>query len=325
MKFSWLKLLIITFLFFLCGFILYVFQIYSSVQETVQKIYVPLQREVPSLKQEQQQSIERSAPVSVLLLGIDQREKDRGRSDTIMLLAANPNSNSLVMVNIPRDTYTKIMDHGTEDKINHSYAFGGIDMAVKTVENFTDIPVDYYISVNMEGFTQIIDMLGGIDVHNPQPFQFEEHSFAQGDLHLNGERALAYARMRYDDPKGDLGRNDRQQQIVVALLEKVSKIETFYKYEDILGYIAKDVKTNLTFEEMKHLVQNYRQSIDHIEKQSIAGKGTIKNGVYYYMVDDEERKRINHILTAQLELLQEKTYSRSDLINISKDCNPLME
>lgn len=124
------------------------------------------------------------------------------------------------IISIPRDSYTEIIGKGKKDKINHAYAFGGINMAVKTVENFLDIPIDHYIEVNMEGFKDIVDAVGGIEVNNDMEFKYGEH-FNKGEIHLNGDQALLYSRMRYNDPRGDFGRQMRQRQVIQAVIKKV--------------------------------------------------------------------------------------------------------
>ncbi|GAA3319220.1 hypothetical protein GCM10020331_025230 [Ectobacillus funiculus] len=120
-----------------------------------------------------------------------------------MLVTVNPNENTTKLVSIPRDTYVTIEGKGRQDKVNHAYAFGGVPMTLNTLERFLGIPIDYYIEVNMQGFQEIVDAVGGVTVHNTFPFSYEGHSFAAGSIPLNGAQALAYARMRKEDPKGD--------------------------------------------------------------------------------------------------------------------------
>src|SRR5690625_6168887 len=92
--------------------------------------------------------IKATEPINVLLLGIDALENQRGRSDAIMIMQLQPNDDAMTIVSIPRDARTEIIGKGFDDKINHAYAFGGPDMAVATVENFLDIELDYYVTIN---------------------------------------------------------------------------------------------------------------------------------------------------------------------------------
>lgn len=88
----------------------------------------------------------------------------------MIVLTVNPNDKSMQMVSIPRDTRTEIIGKGFDDKINHAYAFGGPEMSIATVENFLDIPIDYFVQVNMESFKDIVDAVGGVTVNNKLEF-----------------------------------------------------------------------------------------------------------------------------------------------------------
>ena len=116
----------------------------------------------------------------MLLLGVDARPGDIGRSDTMIVMTVNPDLNSTKMVSIPRDTRTLIVGKGFEDKINHAYAFGGAKMSIETVEEFLDIPIDYYVKVNMDGFEDIVNAVGGVTVDNRITFSREGHDFPRG-------------------------------------------------------------------------------------------------------------------------------------------------
>lgn len=240
-------------------------------------------------------------PFTVLVLGVDQRDNDRGRSDAMILLAVNPANKSILMFNIPRDTRTTIVGHGTIDKINHAYAFGGVDMSIRTVENFLQFPINYYIKVNMEGFSRIIDSLGGVDVMNTLQFDYEGYHFAKGEITLNGEEALAFSRMRYEDPRGDLGRNERQREILRELIDKSLKISTVFKLQKILDEVGASVKTDISFEEMKTFIKDYRTKLKKIEQVEVKGNGQKINGIWYYMVNEEERNRMNALLKAHMQ------------------------
>ncbi|MBJ9991484.1 LCP family glycopolymer transferase [Paenibacillus sp. S28] len=240
-------------------------------------------------------------PFTVLVMGVDQREDDPGRSDSMILLTVNPAKQSILMFNIPRDTRTEIVGHGTTDKINHAYAFGGVNMSVATVEHFLGYPVNYYIKVNMEGFAKIIDLLGGVEVNNPFAFQYEGYDFKQGDLKLDGSEALAFSRMRYDDPRGDLGRNARQREILEQVINNALKISNVVKVESLLNQVGDSVRTDITFDNMKTFVTDYRSDLKTIEQVEIKGQGKKINGIWYYMVSDEERQRIHNVIKEHLQ------------------------
>lgn len=272
----------------------YGYFLYKTVESAMEQTFEPL-----PLSPAQQRithpappSIKQQDPVMILLLGIDQRSGEIGRSDTIIVLTVNPKTHSLLMFNIPRDTRTEIIGKQKQDKINHAYAFGGVPMAVETVEAFLQMPIDYYVKVNMNEFVKIIDELGGIHVHNPFAFTYEGHTFPAGDLQLQGEEALAFCRMRYDDPKGDLGRNERQRQVIRSLMAQGSKAEVLTRAEAIFSHVQKSMKTNITFDEWKKLVLDYRSTIYHGEVLEMKGESKMLEGIYYYLVSPDERSRI---------------------------------
>ncbi|GAB6988098.1 LCP family glycopolymer transferase [Paenibacillus pini] len=241
-------------------------------------------------------NMDHKEPFTVLVLGVDQRAHDRGRSDAMILLAVNPEKQKILMFNIPRDTRTEIMGHGTTDKINHAYAFGGVNMSVQTVEHFLDYPINYYVKVNMEGFAKIIDSLGGVNVNNPFGFQYEGHNFAKGELTLNGSEALAFSRMRYDDPRGDMGRNARQREILKQVIQSALKVSNILNIQSVLNEVGDSVRTDITFDDMKSFIKDYRSDIKSIDQVEIQGKGEMINGIWYYMVSADEQKRVHQML-----------------------------
>ncbi|MDG0809623.1 LCP family glycopolymer transferase [Cohnella rhizosphaerae] len=184
--------------------------------------------------------------------------------------------------------------------MNHAYAFGGVDMSIRTVERFMNVPIDYYVKVNMEGFERIIDILGGVSVDNPFGFTIDGVTYPQGRLELDGENALLYSRMRYDDPKGDIGRIERQQSVLGELIGKAKRLKTVAKLPDILDQIRANAKTNLTLDDMKALFNNYRKEIDTVSKDQVNGGGQRIGGIYYYMVSEQERTRMHDKLAAML-------------------------
>ncbi len=163
----------------------YAYNVYSKVSNTLNEVHKPLERDKNN---KQEAKINKSEPVSILLLGADERGEDKGRSDSLMVITLNPKNNSMKTVSIPRDTYTEIVGKGKSDKINHAYAFGGVDMSVATVEKFLNIPINYYIEVNMEGFKDIVDAVGGVDVNNDLEFSLDGHHFQKGNVHLTGDQ-----------------------------------------------------------------------------------------------------------------------------------------
>jgi polyisoprenyl-teichoic acid--peptidoglycan teichoic acid transferase len=286
---------------FICVLLLgsgaFLYSIYNQVEKTVETMHEPLLN-----KEKRKIEFTKREPISILLMGVDERRGDRGRSDTLILITVNPNTKSMQMVSIPRDTRTEIVGKGIKDKINHAYAYGGMEMTIATVENFLDIPIDYYFKVNMEGFKDIVDAVGGVTVHNDRAFTYEGVTFPKGEITLDGEKALKYARMRKQDPRGDFGRQDRQRQIIQAVIDKGASIQSLAKYDDVLFAIGENVKTNMTFDEMMDIQKHYKDARQHLEQFHVNGNGKKINGTYYFIVPDEERMALSKKLKAHLEM-----------------------
>ncbi|EJS78505.1 polyisoprenyl-teichoic acid--peptidoglycan teichoic acid transferase TagU [Bacillus cereus] len=280
---------------------IYAYNIYSSVSKTLEEVHKPLKRDQNNDKVGEK--IKNSEPVSILLLGADERGEDKGRSDSLMVITLNPKNNSMKTVSIPRDTYTEIVGKGKSDKINHAYAFGGVDMSVETVEKFLNVPINYYIEVNMEGFKDIVDAVGGVDVNNDLEFTQDGHHFAKGNIHLNGDEALAYTRMRKQDPRGDFGRQMRQRQVMQAVIKKGASFSSLASYGDVLTAIQKNVKTNLTQDQMFDMQMNYKNCLQNSEDIQIPGDGhKAADGIWYYYVPDAAKQDLTNKLRAHLEV-----------------------
>lgn len=272
----------------------------NELTETAKEIHEPMVR-VFSEKREDPITFKEKDPFSVLVLGVDEREGDKGRSDTMIVLTVNPALQSTKMVSIPRDTYSEIVGMGFDDKLNHAYAYGGIEMSLASVEHFLDIPIDYVVQVNMESFKEIIDAVGGVSVTNTLDFTVDEHSFPKGELALNGEEALAFVRMRMDDPRGDFGRQDRQKQVIQGMLQKGAKLSSLLKFKGIFEAIGNNVRTNMTFDEMVEVQKNYRDAAKSVEQIRFEkGEGKRMEGIWYYMMDPGELEEVKAELKAHL-------------------------
>lgn len=303
-KRKWPKYLLIGFLLLLLAGGVYAYNVYSNFSTTLDTIHEPIDRKTPSVKRTEIVEFDEQDPFSVLLLGVDEREDDRGRSDTMVVMTVNPATQSTKMVSIPRDTYTEIVGRGTMDKINHAYAFGGIEMSMDTTENLLDIPIDYVVQVNMEGFEDIVDAVDGVTVNNSLAFD----GFQEGEIDLNGEEALDFVRMRYEDPRGDFGRQDRQKQVIQGVMKKGASINSLWNYKDIFDALGQNVRTNMTFDEMVDVQRNYQDAVSNVDQMIVEdGYGETINGIWYYMMDDAELAEIQSTLKEHLELDEEAT------------------
>jgi polyisoprenyl-teichoic acid--peptidoglycan teichoic acid transferase len=277
----------------------YAYYLYDSAKDAVGEMHEKVETDQP--KPTVTGNEEELKPISIMLLGVDEREGDSGRSDTMMIIAVNPKEDKMLMFNIPRDTRTEIIGKGYDDKINHAYAFGGTQMAMDTAENFLDTSIDYYIKVNMESFKDIVNAVGGVEVDNPFAFSDGGYTFPKGKQELNGNKALAYSRMRYKDPKGDLGRNDRQRQVITSIIDKGARVSSITKFDNILDILSENVKTNMTFQEMKDIQKNYKDARHNMESTEIKSSGKMIDGTYYGIVGDLEKERIQNLLKEYLK------------------------
>lgn len=276
-------------------------KVYFDVKGSVDNTYESVKRTQPNRKKEV--DLKNQEPFSVLLLGIDTGDLGRteqGRSDTMMIATVNPSDKKTTIVSIPRDTYVPIVGYGTEDKINHAYAFGGAAMSMDTVASYLDIPVDHYAAINMKGLKELVDVVGGITVGNEMEFTQDNYTFKHGQITLDGDMALSYSRMRYDDPRGDYGRQERQRTIVMGVVNKLLSMDGITKYQEVLNAMESNVKTDMTFDTMKTIALDYRDAFANVKTEQMQGEGFMQDNISYQRVSDEELKRIQTILDQEL-------------------------
>lgn len=249
-------------------------------------------------------------PFSVLIMGVEDYSTggENGRTDSLMVATFNPDTQNVKLLSIPRDTLVEIPGKAERDKINHAYAFGGKEATIESVENFLNIPIDYYVTVGFKGFKEIIDEIGGVTVD--VPFDFYEKSdednrklyFTEGQMRLNGEEALAYARMRKQDPRGDFGRNDRQNQIMMAVVDKLLSPSSLTKLDDIAQHIGENVQTNMRVSHALAIQKKYPNfNADKIEKVSLNGTDQYYDGIYYFEADPVQLEELQAELQEHMD------------------------
>ena len=243
---------------------------------------------------------------SVLLAGVDGGASlEEGRTDSLMVATFNKESRQVTLVSIPRDSYVDIIIDDEEpfkDKINHAYAYGGIDTTIATVENLLDIPIDYYATINFDGIEDLVDAVGGVEIDVLIPISGK----ATGDVELepgvqvlNGKEALAYARMRKQDPAGDIGRAGRQQQVIEAIIHEATTINSFTKLNRIMNAVGENIRTNMTLSEASQL-QPYAKSLKSFNRETLEGTDLTLNGVYYYEIDPADLRDAQALLQTEL-------------------------
>lgn len=273
-------------------------KLYWDVSKSMDKTYETVERSKKS-----QVNLNNKEPFSVLLLGIDTGDDGRveqGRSDTTIVATVNPRDKQTTLVSLARDTYVDIPGQGKQDKLNHAYAFGGASLAMDTVENYLNIPINHYVSINMAGLKELVNAVGGIEVNNNLTFSQDGYDFTIGKISLNGEQALSYSRMRYEDPNGDYGRQERQRKVIEGIVQKVLSLNSVSNYQEILTAVSDNMKTDLSFDDMKKIALDYRSAFGKVKQDQLQGTGFMQDGVSYQRVDEQELTRVQQELKNQL-------------------------
>jgi LCP family protein required for cell wall assembly len=295
-----LNKIIITILIILIVFVVsfagYIYYILSSVNPNVNEDdenYIP------------PKEMDWSKKINILLVGIDQRyEGEMSRSDTNLLLSIDPKNKKIVIVSLPRDTFVELPGYEGHQKLAHAHSYGGIPLLIKTVENLLGIEIPYYVEVNFEGFTKMIDLIGGVTIDVEKDMDYESYlgdvkiHLKKGLQHLNGEKALMYVRFRMDET-GDIGRMERQQKFLKALIEQSLKIENTIKLQKVLVELKNWVKTNLEPWQIIKLGVLF-SSVDNSEiiTMTLPGyPGWYSDGLsYYFLYNDKLQELINTYL-----------------------------
>ena len=186
-------------------------------------------------------------PVTILILGLDTRDtlNDRGRADIIMMLYLYPEEITGSLLSIPRDTLVDIPGHG-EDKINAAYAYGGEELMIKTINSFLGAEINHYVTMDFEGFIQLIDALEGVDINIERPLVDPKSgaNFSAGNHHMTGEQALSYTRSRSTE-LGDIGRIQRQQQLFKELLKQKLDVRYLSSVPYYFNILMDNTRTDL--------------------------------------------------------------------------------
>ncbi|MCD8840190.1 LytR family transcriptional regulator [Staphylococcus arlettae] len=253
-------------------------------------------------------------PVSILFLGIDENEQrkkngqsaSKSRTDAMIFSTLNPDTQQLRMLSIPRDTISYIPKVGYYDKITHAHAYGGPIASMDAVEGTLNVPVDYYVRINMEAFVDAVNELDGIyydvpyNLNEPNTDDTGKIKVKKGYQKLNGDEALAVARTRHND--SDLKRGQRQMELIKLLIAKAQKQNSFSKLDDVIKIVGNNSKHNLSSDEVKSLATTYLKSNLDIETTQLEGEDDYLNNVYYYNPDINSIMKTSNLLRKDLDL-----------------------
>lgn len=199
-------------------------------------------------------AIEQRGPVTVLVLGTDERKTEPGpfRSDTMILTGFNPNRREVALMSIPRDLWVTVPDVG-ENRVNTAHFFGGPELAKQTVADTFGVPLHYYLKLNFDGFVSIIDAMGGLTINVPEPLHDDQYptpdygyttiDIPAGEQQMSGATALIYARTRHGSSDFDRGR--RQQEVIAAIRNKLAQPRTWLRAPAIFAAARSAIQTDI--------------------------------------------------------------------------------
>ncbi|RRN53075.1 LytR family transcriptional regulator [Streptococcus suis] len=266
--------------------------------------------------------IDATEPLTILLMGVDMDQATRGgdweggRSDSMILVTVNPKTKETNMMSLTRDIMVEIAEangesSGTVEKLNHSYSYGQAPMAIATIEKMMDINIDRYIEINMDGLVELVDAVGGVEVNNTLgfPISISEHEPAYtsivqpGKQLVNGDQALVYARMRYDDPEGDIGRQRRQREVITAIIKKLLQLDGFTQYKKILTAISNNMRTNIEISPatIPNLL-GYKDSISKLNSYQLRGVDQMVDAIYYQLPTSTHLLEMQNVLKKSIGL-----------------------
>lgn len=263
--------------------------------------------------------IAENKPMTILLMGVDTGSGSRedqwvGNSDTMILVTVNPQTRETTIMSLERDILTNITQDGetVQAKLNSAYAQGGAELAIKTIQDLMNIHIDRYAMINMKGLVQLVDKVGGITVNNPFDFDIsiEENEpeytakIPPGRQEIDGEQALVYSRMRYQDPEGDYGRQKRQREVIEKIIKKVLTLDGLSNYQGIIEAVSDNMQTNISLDTNNLMnLMGYRDALKNIRMEQLKGEdATLADGGSYQIVTSEHLLKMQNILRKSLGL-----------------------
>ncbi len=241
---------------------------------------------------------------NILISGIDNDKKinENGRSDVNMIVTVNPVKKKVLLTSIPRDyrIYMKKFS-GASDKLTHTGIYG-IDTTVEAVEDLLNVDINYYVKVNYATVRQVVDAIGGVEVYSDRHLLLDDESgdtyeYRKGNNLLGGNQALRFARERESYEEGDIHRNENQQAVMKAIIEKTTSSKTILmNYGSILRGLKGYMNTNIREDEIRKIIKNELTHIGgwDIETQNLTGEGNSDvlystPGDYAYVMEQDEK------------------------------------
>lgn len=241
--------------------------------------------------------------INILLVGIDDGEladpkNSPHRSDSMLLMGIHKGTGAVSLLSIPRDTRVAIPGHSSHDKFGHSFAYGGIDLTIATLQDFLKVPVHYYAVADWQGFIRVVDALGGVDLNVEADMNYEDPyanlkiHLKKGFQHLNGQQSGQYVRFRHDE-MGDIGRVARQQKFLKALATQAIRPGNIIRLPQIMTIIGESVQTNMTpwtFQKIFVALPSLKNN--KIQADMVPGNFANIGGVSYWAPDPGETRKV---------------------------------
>lgn len=244
----------------------------------------------------------RGHKLNILLLGVDERKGDKGRSDTMIVMSIDYLDKKVRLLSFPRDTRVQIPGKGF-DKANAAYTYGGPDCAKQVVSRALDIPIHNYVVANFGAVVRIVDRLGGVTINVDKhmryddPYQNLHINIKPGTQVMDGQTALQYARYR-SDPEGDISRTRRQQALITAILKKAAMPASWASLPGVLSDIRATIKTDISLARLPFLgLAMIMGAARGVESCTLPGKPAMLHGVSYWVTDQRQvRDTVEHFL-----------------------------
>lgn len=250
-------------------------------------------------------ALESQGKFNILLMGEDNVEGSR-RSDTILFITVDIDDKNIRILSLPRDTRVMIPGHGTQ-KLNHAFAYGGQDLMRATVSNYLGEPILYYVIVDYDSFPAFVDMLGGVEIDVPKRMRYVDRAggldinIQPGLQTLDGKTALHFVRFR-KDALGDIGRIQRQQQFLKAMLKKAYDPRVIIRLPELAAQAMKIFRTDMSTSfalQLAGFIQN-EVGRENMLFSTLRGTPATIDGLSYWMGDVRDAKRFLNAPLAEL-------------------------
>jgi len=250
--------------------------------------------------------------INILAVGYDSDINGATRADTIILISLDVETNEAGLIFLPRDTYIDL-ESKNFTKLNSSHVYGGIKLTRDTVEELLSINIDYYLETDFNGFEKIIDRLGGVNIDVEKDLNYVDKAgglyinIPKGQQNLSGEEALKY--VRYRDIRGDIGRIERQQKFIDAVLKKVISPAVITKLPGIISDINTTVNTNIPLQDISPFLSTAKEiDLSQVESRMLPGNPEYINGISYWVPDKIDSKIIVENLIKDKSYINNKKY-----------------